>query len=145
MASQIDLRTANLDGLLKTQLVRLCKDLGLSSYGLKSALVARLLAHRAQLPPLPMTATTSLGPTVTAQSSPTSYVTTTAVMATTAAPVPLPHTSGIQLEAQQAAQQAAAQVLAHFSLTPPSSTAAASAGPAPPPSHPAATGYTALA
>ena len=48
MASCIDLWTADVDTLLKTQLIQLCKDNSLSSHGLKSA---QLLSHRS-LPPL---------------------------------------------------------------------------------------------
>ena len=53
MATLFDLRNADSDSLLKTQLIQLCKDSGLPTSGLKSSLVARLLTLRSQLPPLP--------------------------------------------------------------------------------------------
>ena len=53
MATLFDLRNADLDSLLKTQLIQLCKDNCLPTGGLKSSLVARLLTLCSQLPPLP--------------------------------------------------------------------------------------------
>ena len=54
MATQLDLRNADLDSLRKTQLIQLCRDNGLPTGGLKSSLIARLLTRRSQLPPLPV-------------------------------------------------------------------------------------------
>ena len=53
MSYQLDLRTTDLDALLKTQLVQLCKAYGVSPNGLKAQLVTRLLAHRSQMPGAP--------------------------------------------------------------------------------------------
>ena len=53
MASTPDLRSANLDSLLKAELTQLCRDHGLPTYGLKSQLIARLLSYRETIPSLP--------------------------------------------------------------------------------------------
>ena len=55
MASTVELRSANLDSLLKSELIQLCRDHGLATYGLKSELIARLLTYRETLPSLPDT------------------------------------------------------------------------------------------
>ena len=154
MASTADLRSANLDSLLKSELIQLCRDHGISTYGLKSQLIARLLTHRETLPSLPATPAASTAGTVlpTPSSAPlvTNYVPPPSRPSAAAAPraaaasllpsVALPGPSGgnppplpppeVHLLAQQAAQQAAAQVLAHFSGVP-------SAASAPPPPTPA--------
>ena len=53
MASTPELRKANLDSLLKSELIQLCHDHGLLTYGLKSQLIAQLLTYRETIPSLP--------------------------------------------------------------------------------------------
>ena len=59
MATQFELRNEDLDSLLKTQLIQLCRDNGLPTGSLKSSLLARLLTLRSQLPPLPASSATA--------------------------------------------------------------------------------------
>ena len=53
MASTPELRNANLDSLLKSELIQLCHDHGLLTYGLKSQLIAQLLTYSETIPSLP--------------------------------------------------------------------------------------------
>ena len=74
-SNSVDLMTANLEALLKTQLIQLCKDRGLSTYGLKTQLIARLAAQRAQLPS-PAAAAAGQPPATTLPPPPPAWPTT---------------------------------------------------------------------
>ena len=141
MATLFDLRNADLDSLLKTQLIQLCKDYGLPTGGLKSSLVAPLLTLRSQLPPLPASSTATanagsqqaFGFPLTASAGLPATLAAASLSAGGVPRLPAPSThagpglqpSDLHIMAQQAAQQAAARVLAHF--VPPSASASTAA------------------
>ena len=130
-AQAVDLRTIDLDSALKATLIQLCRDHGISHSGLKSQLVHRLYAHRAQLPPPPAatTSATAIAPSTPASSlPPTSHppVQTATVSTATATTSIVPAAPFVPV-AQQLGSQANLTAMSHTGtqVSPAGGTAAA--------------------
>ena len=109
-AQAADLRTIDLDLALKATLIQLCRHHGILHSGLKSQLVHRLYAHRAQLPPPPAatTSATAIASSTPASSlPPTSHpLAQTATVSTAAATTSIVPTAPFVPVAQQLGLQA---------------------------------------
>ena len=116
-AQAADLRTIDLDSALKATIIQLCRDHGISHSGLKSQLVHRLYAHRAQLLPQPAatTSATAIAPSTPASSLPPTFhpPAQTATVSTAAATTSIVPAAPFISVAQQLGSQANLTVVSH--------------------------------